>query len=695
MARNSRGETLITNFSSGEVDSKLRGRPDLVTYLQAATRLRNMQMFATGGVRPRPGTRHRATLSGKQRVIEFIFDDDEKYLIGLGHQVASFYALDGSLLQTISAPWSLSDVYEITYAQLYDVMFLAHRNMPRQRIVRTSLSTFTLAPVAEESYLTGMTKGLFWRYAPAGYGIILSAITGTVTLGVYSNNGSAPVTDYWTAAHVGRRVRINDTVSAQVGELQIVGPYVPGSHDIAAQVIGTRTVAGTIVNAEFTTDWTEEAFNSTRGYPSAVGIYGERLWWAGGRSAPEGVWASRISAFYDYDIGPEDDDPIRFGLTGDRVQEVRHITAPKDIAFLTRDGEWIALPPADNSSPTPANFEPKQHTRYGSRYGVKPVFYDGSVMFVQKNGKSIRELRWDELEQQYAADSTSLLAGHLIRNPIDSAVQYGTTDRPEQYVYLVNNDGSIAVFHGIRDQKVGGWGLWHLGASHDGDGGVTMDNDVLTMDSTTVFTMDANNPAGRFVSVAALDERVYAVVERDGSYTLEEFEPALMVDRSLAVSLTAPGRRFTGLSHLEGRTAWVVWRGYVLGSGTVVSGVLDLSAASIPAVTDVEIGEFFGFQIRLLPADFTQRVTGNVQQGKVRRIVRAILMPEDLQRVLVNGWPIIQTTTTVSGYTLAVPTSDPEEFYLYDSQRSPQVEVVNDQPTGGAVLAVLVEVVSE
>jgi hypothetical protein len=45
--------------------------------------------------------------------------------------------------------------------------------------------------------------------------------------------------------------------------------------------------------------------------------------------------------------------------------------------------------------------------------------------------------------------------------------------------------------------------------------------------------------------------------------------------------------------------------------------------------------------------------------------------------------------------TLAVPTSDPEEFYLYDSTRSPQVDIVNDQPTGGSILSVHAEVVSE
>ena len=690
-----RGRTLITNFSSGELDKKLLGRPDLTAYLQGATRLRNTQAFAAGGVRPRPGTRHLLTLAGPERLIEFIFDDDEKYLIGIGDLVVNFYDADGSLLQTSAGPCTWAQAGQVTYAQLYDVMFLAHRDVPRYRIVRTGLSSFTIAAVADETFATGMTKQPSWRYAPAGYGIALSGNTGTVALGIYSNNGATPVTDYWTDAYIGRRIRINDSDPATAGEVQVVGPVTPGSQNIPVLVIGTEIVAGTIAASGFTTDWTEEAFNSGRGYPAAVGIFGERLWWAGGRSAPEGVWGSRIAAFYDYAIGPEDDDPIRGGLTGDRVQEVRHVVAPKNIAFLTRDSEWISLEASYGGGPTPANFQPKGHTRYGSAYGVQPVFYDGSVLFTQKNGKTIRELRWEELEQVYQAESVSIMAGHLIRSPIDSAVQYGTVDRPEQYAYFVNGDGSIAVFHSIRSQKVAGWGLWHLGVEHEGDGGITMDNDVVSMDSTTAFTLDMQNPEGRFLSIAALDERLYCVVERAGVYTLEEFDPALMVDCAKTVRLAAPGKVFTGLSHLEGKTVWVIWRGYVLGSAVVTDGTVDLSDASIPNVTDVDIGLFFGLRVKLLPADFAQATTGNVQQGRVRRIVRAIVIPEDLGRVRVNEWPLLLKTQTVGGATLAKPTTDPEEFYLYDSTRSPQVDIDNDQPTSGTILAVHVEVISE
>ena len=694
MAR--RGASLVTNFSAGEIDPKARGRVDLSIYPQAASNFRNMQPYAIGGARFRPGLRYLNTLPGDGRLLEFIFDDDERYVIFLGENSILFYNENGSLVQSLASPWTLAQIREITYVQLYDKVFVCHEAVPIQEITRTSLSSFEIREMEFESYSTGFSKKPFWRYTDIKYGLAASGLSGTVALGCYTANGSQPVTNFWNATHIGRRFRLFDSDVNKVSEFEVVGPVVHGSQDIQAVVIGTPTVAGVIPfgSGDWTTDWTQEAFNSDRGYPAAVGIYGKRLWFGGGRDAPEGVWASRIDAFFDYDIGPNDDDGLRVGLVGDRVQQIRHIVAPKRIGFLTRDTEWIDDPSLSQPMITPATFDPKPQSKYGAKKGVKPVFYDGSVLFPQKNGRDIRELRWEELEQTYKAESVSLLANHLIINPIDACVQYGTTQRPEQFAYFVNADGSIAVFHAVKDQKIAGWGLWHCGARYENDGGIRMDNDILKMDTTTSFTMDVAGATGSFRSIASLDERLYAVVNRLGVYTLEEFDPALNVDNAITVRRATSGKIFEGLSHLEGLRVWVIWRGYSLGSAVVTDGVVDLSAAAIPSVTDVDVGLFYGSRLKLMPADFAQAVTGNVQQGQVRRIVSATITPDELGRVLVNGWPLLLQTATVAGASLSEPTSDPTEFVIFGSSREPAVEIYNDQPTTGSILAVHAKVVA-
>ena len=56
------------------------------------------------------------------------------------------------------------------------------------------------------------------------------------------------------------------------------------------------------------------------------------------------------------------------------------------------------------------------------------------------------------------------MSSHLIDTPKDLAQIEGTASRPENYALFVNSgstyNGSIAVFHSIRDEEIQGWSLW-------------------------------------------------------------------------------------------------------------------------------------------------------------------------------------------------------------------------------------------
>ncbi len=82
------------------------------------------------------------------RLIPFTFSVTTRYFIELGHESMRFWdagtvALDGD---TIAAPWDESDLDEIQYAQINDVMFLTHPDYTPQELLRTS-SGWELRPV--------------------------------------------------------------------------------------------------------------------------------------------------------------------------------------------------------------------------------------------------------------------------------------------------------------------------------------------------------------------------------------------------------------------------------------------------------------------------------------------------------------------------------------------------------------------
>ena len=60
-----------------------------------------------------------------------------------------------------------------------------------------------------------------------------------------------------------------------------------------------------------------------------------------------------------------------------------------------------------------------------------PVPFDGATIFTSKNGKSIREYVYSDLEQAYKSNSISVLSSQVINNPKQLTMMTGNEERPE------------------------------------------------------------------------------------------------------------------------------------------------------------------------------------------------------------------------------------------------------------------------
>lgn len=147
----------INSLNGGVITPLMRGRGDLESLRRAAVQMANFMPRVFGGAGRRPSLMHVAeSLDGDKhsRLIPFTFSVTTRYFIELGHESMRFWdagtvALDGD---TIAAPWDESDLDEIQYAQINDVMFLTHPDYHPQELLRTS-SGWELRPVP-------------WKYPP-------------------------------------------------------------------------------------------------------------------------------------------------------------------------------------------------------------------------------------------------------------------------------------------------------------------------------------------------------------------------------------------------------------------------------------------------------------------------------------------------------------------------------------------------
>ena len=106
---------------------------------------------------------------------------------------------------------------------------------------------------------------------------------------------------------------------------------------------------------------------------------------------PDGVQASKVGDFFNFDVGDaEDSDSVQIQIGSDQVNEIRHLVSGRRLQILTSTSEFFMKP--EVSKPiTPTNIQIIRQSTLGSQLKAKPRIFDGATIFMQNNGKTVRE----------------------------------------------------------------------------------------------------------------------------------------------------------------------------------------------------------------------------------------------------------------------------------------------------------------
>lgn len=131
---------LITNFASGELSQNLNGRTDLQQYYQGAGKISNFEIIPTGGIQRRVGTKRIGELSAEARLIPFIIDKDNSYILEFVSGHIYVWNKNGKVLGTNNkqleikittdgSPYTdLDHIRSLQYAQTYNKLILVHKD---------------------------------------------------------------------------------------------------------------------------------------------------------------------------------------------------------------------------------------------------------------------------------------------------------------------------------------------------------------------------------------------------------------------------------------------------------------------------------------------------------------------------------------------------------------------------------------
>lgn len=246
---------------------------------------------------------------------------------------------------------------------------------------------------------------------------------------------------------------------AYIAALVLVTAFIDSQHV-------TVTVILPPVNTSTTYLWSEGAFSEYRGYPQAIGFYEQRLLYSGTIFQPNTVWGSVTGDFDNFQYSSDDDGAIAFQPAVCQQNQAGWLASLLRI-HLGTSGEEIIMASGDlDEAITPSNVTMRAQSYYGSA-PIQPLLVQNSILFVERNGLRVREMR--ELSPyivptDFVAPDLTLLSEHITK-PGVILMDFGRL--PDPLAYFVRADGVLAVMTYNREQSITAWARYVTAGSFE------------------------------------------------------------------------------------------------------------------------------------------------------------------------------------------------------------------------------------
>lgn len=266
-----------TNFTAGEMSPRLLGRVDIARYANGAKTIENAYPLVHGGVIRRPGSRFITAAkfhTKKARLIPYIFNRDQSYILEFGDQYLRVYKDGAQVLTGGSTPYEVATPYteamidDIDYVQGADTMFIAHPSVPIYRLRRQdhddwslAAAPFVVTPFNEIGFRPATTLTLSSASVGAGRTLTAGAATflaSDVGRDVWAGAGIATITAFTSSTVVTADIAVAfSSTSIASEQWQVKGspqaPIVPSAKDpVGASITLTSpsTTTQTVEGAE-------------------------------------------------------------------------------------------------------------------------------------------------------------------------------------------------------------------------------------------------------------------------------------------------------------------------------------------------------------------------------------------------------------------------------------------------------------
>lgn len=361
----------------------------------------------------------------------------------------------------IAAPWWGIHLFELDYTQSADVVTFTHPSYNTRELRRVGATNWTLTAPTLGTAVT----------APGTPSVAVVAGTGTA----YNKTIYYKVT---TVTADGLEESLPSASANGVNDLTLPGARNTVSWGSVGAGVSYRVYKALNTSGRLygyigeTTDLSFVDDNVTPDYsrnppsttirldtsgnrPATVSYYEQRRMFAGTTNNPQTIYGSKTGTESNFTttIPSAADDALSFTIKAQQWNAIRHLVPMADLIALTAGGAW-KISSNNNEGLSPSSISVRTQTNYGSNY-VHPLLTGISCLYVEANGRRVRDLSFEWQSQVYSSSDRAIMAPHLFLNY--TLVDAAYSRSPDQLAWFVRSDGVLLCMTYVPEHQVFGW----------------------------------------------------------------------------------------------------------------------------------------------------------------------------------------------------------------------------------------------
>ena len=332
--------------------------------------------------------------------------------------------------------------------------------------------------------------------------------------------------------------------------------------------------------------WDAQMFSKVAGYANWGALHKGRFYLCDYPAAPRAFAVSQAGDILNFQDGANDADGFVETISSDRGGDLKYIVSAEDLLFLTTRGLYYQQT-RDGTAVTPRSIAPIPFSQMGVSAIAPQAIEDGAIFVDAVGNQVVAAVLSGDAYRSWRTVQIAQYHSHLISRPRSIGATAFGSETPEQFVYVVNFDGSAAVCQWDKDQNRISWRPW----TTDGD------FHLIYQAGSHVYALVDRNLAG---TVIRSRERFVETIYTDCT-ALWIVQPGDPTGKPTA--FTYPAAATPGL-HLEGETVQVYLEGWDYGDLVVNAdgrATIDGEPVSYPTtgVRLLQLG--LGFTVRCTP----------------------------------------------------------------------------------------------